>query len=250
MKINREMVESIGSGVFLLGRTIRQLGALPNQLKRVLEQCHYIGYMTFPLVFVLSFAIGAVVALQTGYSLRQYGILETVGTILGLSMVRELGPVMTAIMLAGRVGSSITAEISSMKVYQEIDALKTMSIPPERILVMPRLVAVLLVMPLLTVTSVIAGWLGGAMVVHLDNGILLDYGIYFRTLREAVTTEALFDGLMKGQVFGFVVILICCNIGLRTTGGPREIGQAVTRAVVASIIAILVLDYFVTKALL
>lgn len=250
MKINREMVESIGSGIFLLGRTAKQLGYLPSQFKRVMEQCHFIGYMTFPLVFVLSLAIGAVVALQTGYSLRQYGILESVGTIVGLSMVRELGPVMTAIMLAGRVGSSIAAELGSMKVYQEIDALKTMSISPERLLVMPRLLAILLVMPLLTITAIIAGWMGGALVVHLDSGILLDYGRYFQVLREAVTTEALFDGLIKAQIFGFVVILISCNIGLRTVGGPREIGQAVTRAVVASIIAILVLNYFVTKALI
>lgn len=250
MKINRDMVESIGHGLILLTRSLRHLPSLPRQSKRVLEQCHFIGYMTLPLVMVLSFCIGAVLSLQVGFSFKGFGVMEYIGSIVGLSMVRELGPVMTAILVTGRVGSAFTAELASMKIYQEIDALKTMHIPPERILVLPRLVAIALVMPILNISSVVAGWLGGALVAEKIPFIDLNHRVYFRVLKDFVTTDAVMDGLIKAEIFGLCVILIACNIGLRTQGGPREIGYAVTRAVVASIICILFLDYFITRALL
>ncbi|MDX2110516.1 MAG: ABC transporter permease [Verrucomicrobiota bacterium] len=250
MKINREMVESIGNGVILLGRSATHLPTLPRQYKRVLEQCLQIGYKTAPLVFILCFCIGGVLALQVGDGFRNYGFKQYIGSIVGLAMVRELGPVMAAIIVAGRVGSAITAELASMRVYQEVDALRTMNIAPERVLVLPRLVAILLTMPFLTIMSVLAGWLGGALVAQYEPSIQLDYSTFFQVMKNFVKVEALTDGLIKGQVFGFCVVLICCNVGLLTKGGPREIGHAVTRAVVASIICILFLDYFVTKAIL
>ena len=243
--------EVVGSGVSLLLRTVKALPSLPHQLPRFIDQCFHIGYATLPIVAILSFFIGAVLALQTGDSLRSYGgINNFIGSIVGLSLCKELGPVMTSFLLAGRVGSAMTAELASMKVYQEVDALTTMNIPPERILVLPRITAVLAMMPLLTIVSIIIGWIGGAVVCQYISFIDLSPSIYWRNLQESLTVNSLVDGLVKAEIFGFFVVLICCNIGLRTRGGPREIGTSVTQAVVSSMVFILFADYFITKALL
>ena len=137
-----------------------------------------------------------------------------------------------------------------MKVYQEIDALVTMNIPPARMLVMPRLVAALVMVPVLAIIANLVGWFGGAIVAKYTNFIAIDPPEYFAALRRFMEFKDVANGLIKAEVFGFSVVLVCCNIGLNTRGGPREIGAAVTRAVVTSLILILVLDYFVTKALI
>src|SRR5690606_22571809 len=178
-----------------------------------------------------------------------FGANQVIGALVGESMARELGPVMVADLLAGRVGSAVTAELASMKVYSEIDALVTMNIPPERLLVLPRLLAVLLVMPVLTILGNVIGWFGGAVVCHYVHFIGIDSGLYFQSLKQYLNFSDVVDGLIKAEIFGFVVMLIACNTGLRTRGGPREIGSAVTKSVVSSLIAILTLDYFITKVL-
>ena len=137
-----------------------------------------------------------------------------------------------------------------MKVYQEVDALLTMNIPPARMLVLPRLAAVLFMMPVLTIIANLVGWFGGAIVSKYVAFISIDPPAYCSALRRFMEFKDVFNGFVKAEVFGFVVVLVCCNIGLNTRGGPREIGAAVTRAVVTSLIMILVLDYFVTKALM
>lgn len=250
MHLLQRHLSEIGSAFLLLVRALRHLPTLHRQFHRVVEQCYLIGYTTFPIVGVLSFFIGAVLALQTGYSLQTFGATEFIGTIVGLSVARELGPVMAAILLAGRVGSAIAAELASMKVYQEVDALVTMNIPPERILVLPRIVAILLMMPILGLLAIVIGWMGGAVVANYVGFIGLDSRIYFQGITEFVAWKDVMDGLIKAQIFGFAVILTSCHVGLQTRGGPREIGNSVTRAVVLSLISILVLDYFVTQALL
>lgn len=250
MRLIHHHLSEIGSAFLLLVRALRHLPSLPRQFNRVIEQCYLIGYTTFPIVGVLSFFIGAVLALQTGYSLQTFNATEFIGTIVGLSVARELGPVMAAILLAGRVGSAITAELASMKVYQEVDALITMNIPPEKILVLPRIVAVLIMMPFLGLIAIVVGWMGGAVVANYVGAIGLDSRIYFQGITQYVAWKDVLDGLIKAQIFGFFVIMTSCHVGLQTQGGPREIGNSVTRAVVLSLIAILVLDYFVTKALL
>ncbi len=250
MKQITRALEAIGDTIILMVRSFGYLGSIPRQWHRLIEQCYLIGYTTFPIVSILSFFIGSVLALQTGYSLQGFGAESFIGAVVGLSMARELGPVMVAILVAGRVGSAITAELASMKVYQEVDALKTMNIPPERILVLPRLLAILIMMPVLTIIGNVIGWFGGAVIAQYVPFIGTDMDAYFQSLRASVAFKDIFDGLVKAEVFGFCVILIACNIGLKTKGGPREIGHSVTRAVVVSLILILVLDYFVTKALL
>ncbi len=223
---------------------------LPRQFGRFIEQCFLIGYTSLPIVTILSFFIGSVLALQSGYSMENFGAKQFIGTLVGLSMARELGPVMVAILLAGRVGSAITAELASMKVYQEIDALVTMNIPPERMLVLPRLAAVLFMMPVLTIVANLCGWYGGALICQYTAFISVPSESYFAALKRYMDWKDITDGLLKAQFFGFVIVLVCSYIGLNTRGGPREIGASVTKAVVTSLILILVLDYFVTKALL
>jgi phospholipid/cholesterol/gamma-HCH transport system permease protein len=250
MKQLFRVLEGIGSAVQLLLRSASYLPTLPRQFGRFIEQCYLIGYTTLPIVAILSFFIGSVLALQSGHAAQNFGPKQFIGLLVGLTMATELGPVMVAVLLAGRVGSAIAAELASMKVYQEIDALETMNIPPARMLVMPRLAGVLVMMPVLTIIADLVGWFGGAIVAKYTHFISIEPESYFATMRQYMEFSDVWKGLVKAETFGFVVVLVCCNIGLNTRGGPREIGAAVTRAVVTSLILILVLDYFVTKALL
>lgn len=244
------IISHIGGAVLLLLRSLKFAGTLPRQFPRFVDQCYLIGYTSLPIVTILSFFIGSVLALQSGYSMENFGAKQFIGTLVGLTMARELGPVMVAILLAGRVGSAVTAELASMKVYQEIDALTTMNIPPERMLVLPRLAAVLIMMPVLAIIANLCGWYGGALVCQYTHSISVDSEAYFTALKAYMKPKDVIDGLVKAEVFGFVIMLVCCYIGLNTRGGPREIGASVTKAVVTSLILILVLDYFVTKALM
>ncbi len=242
-------LEAFGSGVVMTWRAFVMLPSAPRILKRTAEQGYLAGYSSLPIVSVLCFFIGAVLALQAGITLRDFGAKEFIGALVGESMARELGPVMVAILLAGRVGSATTAELASMKVNSEIDALITMNIPPERLLVLPRLLSVLLIMPVLTILANLIGWFGGAVVCELVSFIGLSGEQFFRNLQTYLSVGDMMDGLIKAEIFGFVVMVIACNTGLRTRGGPREIGLAVTKSVVLSLVAILTLDYFITKVL-
>ena len=235
----------------LLGHSCKELRFLPRQWHRCIEHSCNMGYKTLPIVGILSLFMGGILALQTGYSLSKLpGVQSFLGSIVGLSMCRELGPLMTAFLLTGRVGSAITAELSSMSVYQEIDALRTMNLSPVRLLVMPRVLGGLLMMPFLTMFSNVLGWVGGWIVVKTVNIITIDGGIYWRSLKQYVDIDSISDGLIKSEVFALTIILMSCSIGLRTKGGPREIGASVTSTLVQTMIAILTLDYLLTKLLL
>ena len=244
------VIGHIGGVVLLLTRTLRYLNTLPRQFGRFIDQCFLIGYTSLPIVTILSFFIGSSLALQAGYSMANFGSKQVIGALVGLSMARELGPVMVAILVAGRCGSAIAAELASMKVYQEIDALETMNIPPARILVLPRLAAVLVMMPVLALIANLCGWYGGALVCQYTSFISVESDSYFVSLKRFMEWNDVAKGVFKAEVFGAVIVLVCCYIGLNTRGGPREIGASVTKAVVTSLILILVLNYFVTKALL
>jgi phospholipid/cholesterol/gamma-HCH transport system permease protein len=252
MNAFRDICESFGAALLMVARAASHWRSLPRQFPRFIDQCYMIGYTTMPIVTILSFFIGGVLALQSGHSMEAqgFGAKHFIGTLVGLSMCRELGPIIVAILVTGRVGSAITAELASMNVYQEIDALVTMNIPPERILVLPRLAAVLVMMPVLGLISNICGWYGGALVCQTTAFISIEPQAYFASLTRYMELKDIMDGLMKTEVFGFVIVVICCHVGISVRGGPREIGASVTKAIVVSLIFILVLDYFVTKALL
>lgn len=248
MKKFNAILEGLGSAILLAFRAFASLPSAPRIIKRVVEQAFLGGYASLPIVSILSFFIGAVLALQAGITLQNFGMKQIIGTLVSESLVRELGPVMVSILVAGRVASATTAELASMTVYQEVDALVTMNIPPERFLVLPRLLAVLLYMPVLAIVAIVIGWIGGAVVCHYVQFIGVEPAQYFGGVKQFLNHQKMWDGLIKAEIFGFCIILIACNTGLRTRGGPREIGFAVTRSVVFSLMTILVLDYFITKA--
>ncbi len=216
---------------------------------KVFYQISVIGADTLLVASLIGLSGGAVLALQTGPLLADFGIQETLGGLIGIAVAREIGPVMCSILVAGRLGSAITAEIASMSVYDEIDALKTMNISPVRFLVMPRLVAFSVSMPVLVILIVVMGWLGGALVAATNQAISLSAVVYFNNLGDFVTLKTVLNGVIKALIFGLVILMICCKVGLETVGGPRQIGISVTSAVVSSIVMILVCDYFVSKVL-
>lgn len=234
----------------LLLQTIYWCRSAYWNLDKIYNQILEIGNHTLPVALLIAASIGAVLSLQSGPVLAQFGIEENLGGIVGLSMVKELGPVMASILVAGRVGSAMTAELGSMSVYDEIDALKTMNINPVRFLVMPRFLATIISLPLLVVYMDVIGWMGGAVVASVNPEIGLSYDVFFRNLSEYVTFEAVLNGMVKAFVFGIIISIVCCYTGLKTRGGPREIGISVTKAVVISFVLILIFDYYVTRFLL
>lgn len=199
---------------------------------------------------ILSLFIGGVLALQAGSVLVQRGLGNVIGGMVGVSMAKELGPVMMAILIAGRIGSSMAAEIGSMRAYQEIDALRTMNINPIHYLVLPRIIAITLALPLLVIFSIMVGWFGGALVSAYNQMISIGFPAYFNNLREVVHVGDVFNGLIKSLVFAVVIGVVSCHQGLKTIGGPRGIGRSVTKAVVNSIVLILILDYILTRLLI
>jgi len=157
---------------------------------------------------------------------------------------------MASILIAGRVGSAMTAELASMSVYEEIDALKTMDINPVRYLVMPRFIATVIALPVLVIYMDVIGWFGGAIVSVVNPEVHLSLDVYYRNLSELVDFTAVMNGLIKAMFFGVIISIVCCYVGLKTKGGPREIGYSVTKAVVMSFVLVLVSDYYITRILL
>jgi len=244
------MFQSIGEVIVLAGRV---LGALPRtwrQRRKVADQLFEIGNASLFMACLLSLFIGGVIALQSGPRLAERGISGLLGGLVGLSIAEELAPVMMSILIAGRIGSAMAAEIGSMRVYQEIDALRTMNIDPVHYLVLPRLVAITIGLPTLVVFSMIVGWAGGAMVAVANRDIGITAADYFNNLRSSVEGFDVAKGFIKSIVFAVVVGLVSCHQGLQTSGGPRGIGRSVTKAVVNSIVLILILDYALTRFLI
>lgn len=244
------MLQTIGEVTSLLGRTLLALPQMWRQREKVAEQFFEIGNASLFLVCLLSFFLGGVLSLQTGPVLTERGLASVIGAVIGNSMVKEIAPVMISMLIAGRVGSAIAAELGSMRVYQEVDALRTMNINPVHYLVLPRLTAMLLAVPLLVVIAILAGWFGGAIVAATNPRVGLSFEGYFSSLREGLAAWDVANGLIKSAVFALVIGLVSCHQGLATVGGPRGIGRAVTLAVVISLSMILILDYFLTRLLM
>jgi len=244
------MFQNIGEILILLWQTLRDLPQLWRQRRKVYDQLSFIGLSSVFMVCVLSLFIGGVLALQTGPVLVERGISSVLGGMIGLSMCKELAPVMIAILVAGRIGSAMSAEIGSMQVYEEIDALKTMNIDPVSYLVFPRMVAIAMSLPVLVLFSIPVGWIGGALVCQFNQKIAVNFASFFQNLRDVVELGDVLNGLFKSFIFALAIGIISCHQGLITRGGPRGIGRSVTKAVVNSIVIILILDYFLTRFLL
>ncbi|HEX9022743.1 MAG TPA: ABC transporter permease [Geobacteraceae bacterium] len=242
--------EIFGEMAILLGQTLYFFREAPRNLQSIMTQMAIIGYETLPIASVMAFFVGMVLALQTGIELQKYGAQNIIGAIVGHSMVRELGPVMTSFLVAGRAGSAMAAELGVMTVYEEIDALRTLDINPVRYLVMPRLIACLICVPALVVYSDCIGIIGGAIVSNFHPKIFVSYATYYDSLTVALKLKEIGNGLVKSVVFGGIIAMVACYVGLKTTGGARGIGQSTTRAVVLSFMLILVADYCLTRILM
>jgi len=239
-----------GEWALLLLQALAWCRFAPRYLDRILGHLLEFGNHTLPIASLMAVFIGGVLALQTGSRLAQFGLEGAIGGIVGLSMVKELGPVMTAILVVGRVGSAVAAEIGAMNVYEEIDALKTLDIDPVRYLVMPRLVASVIAVPALCMYVNVVGLLGGAFVSAVNPKIGVSARLFKMNFEQVVKGGDFLDSLLKSVIFGVAIAITCCYVGLKTTGGPEEIGRAVTRAVVLSFMLIFVLNYLITRSLM
>ena len=244
-----DMIESAGDGTILLGKAFRQFRHVFRERHKTRRQAFLYGVCSIPVVTITALFSGMVIGGQTGFELRKIasGLEQTVGAIVGAAMCREMGPVLTAVVLAGFVGGGMASVIGTMKVNEEIDALTVMSINPVRYLIMPRLVAMMLVVPTLTVYADMVGIGGGAIVAkyQLDVSFYTFFDGAFRTLR---IKDVMF-GLLKGYFFGIIITMISCQQGMSTTGGAEGVGRATMRSVVYSFLMILIANYLLFSLL-
>jgi phospholipid/cholesterol/gamma-HCH transport system permease protein len=243
-----DALEALGAFVRLAGAALRAV-ALPRfPWRETLRQLEAIGARSTTIVLLTALFTGMVLALQTGYALERFGAKLYVGSVVGLSLARELGPVLTALMVGGRVGAGITAEIGSMQVTEQVDAIRSLGADPVQKLVLPRVVAATLSLPMLAVIANVLGVLGGLGIAATQFGIPGRF--YLQTIYRTVTVTDLLSGISKTLVFGWIIAMVGCFVGLRTTGGTVGVGRATTRAVVVASIAVLIVDFFLTQALL
>lgn len=234
----------LGGATFLFGQTVAGVGARPLRRRLILEQMDKVGVDSFPIVCLTALFTGIVLGLQTAYQLQRIGAETYIASLVALSMVRELGPVLTALVVTGRVGASITAELGTMKVTEQIDALESLATSPVQYLVVPRLVALLVMLPLLTVCADVIGILGGYLIGVYKLGV--SPSLYMRMTWEALQLKDLVTGLLKSAIFAAIVATIACHEGFETTGGAEGVGRATTLAVVISFILIVASDCLVT----
>jgi phospholipid/cholesterol/gamma-HCH transport system permease protein len=241
----RSALTYIGGSTYLLMQAIYYGSKPPYQLRLIVQQIDYIGIRSLTVVNLIAVFTGMVLALQTAYVLTRFGAKGFIGVVVALSLVREIGPVFTAIMVGGRVGSGITAEIGSMKVTEQIDAIRVMGANPVKKLVVPKLVATVVALPLLTIVAIILGILGGLLISVSELQVNPHY--YFATILENITFLDVVSGVGKTFFFGLIIAIIGCYQGMVTEGGTEGVGRSTTITVVVVSIMILISDFFLTK---
>ena len=220
----------------------------PFYLHDCIEQLESIGWGSLTVVLLTGAFTGAVLALQSGLTLDQFGARPVVGRLVSASMVKELGPVLTALMLAGRVGSGIAAELGSMVVTDQINALRALGTDPIRKLVVPRIIAGVIMAPILTVIADFMGIMGGGIIAISQLQVASSQ--YWKSITDGLYMQDAWMGLIKPFFLGFVIVSVGCHVGLRTTGGTQGVGRATTNAVVAASVAVLAVDFFLTRLLI
>ena len=244
----KERVLAVQEFTLLSAQAIKNIFRPPLYLIDILFQMDFIGFGSLPIVVLTGFFTGAVLALQSAKTLTTFGETSLTGQVVSLSLVRELGPVLTSLMVAGRNSSGIASELGSMVVSEQIDAMRALGTDPGKKLVTPRLVATVVMLPLLTIISDFVGLLGGFAVsffiVHLNPSQ------YWSKAYHSLHYSDLAQGLIKPFLFAFIVSLVGCYYGLATRGGTQGVGRATTQAVVTASVLILTLDFFVTKVML
>ncbi len=244
----KRRVLAVQEFVLLAGRTIHNVFRSPHYAIDILLQMDFIGFGSLPIVVLTGFFTGAVLALQTWKTLSTFGETSLTGQVVSLSLVRELGPVLTSLMVAGRNSSGIASELGSMVVSEQVDAMRALGTDPNKKLVAPRLIATVFMLPLLTVISDFVGLLGGFLisffVAHLSSSQ------YWSKAYHALDAGDLREGLSKPFVFAFIVALVGCYYGLTTRGGTQGVGRSTTQAVVTASVLILATDFLMTKMIL
>ncbi len=243
----RSALEEIGALGDLGLRSILWTFRRPFRLRLIVQQMEFVGVQSLFLVGLVGLFTGMVFAVQTVYGFRRFGAENMVGGVVALSLSREMAPVLTAIMVAARAGSGMAAELGNMRASEQIDALETMAVNPVQYLIVPRMLAGLVMVPVLTLVFFVVG-LGGAWIIGIYM-LVLDPGIFADRIRSMLAPDDLVQGLVKSVVFGLAVTLIACRHGFYASGGAVGVGQATTRAVVWSVVCVFVLDYILTTLL-
>jgi phospholipid/cholesterol/gamma-HCH transport system permease protein len=229
----------------LLLAAIRGIFRRPLYFKSIIDQMEVIGVKSLSIVLLTNFFTGMVLALQTGYQMARFGAKMYIGTVVALSVVRELGPVLTSLVVAGRVGAGIAAELGSMQVTEQIEAMRAMATDPVKKLVTTRLIALVIMLPVLTVLGDVIAMFGGLLISLYSLG--LNFAFYKSSSIQALAMVDILMGITKPLVFAVVIAIIACYLGLATSGGTRGVGKSTTHAVVASSILIFLFDFLLVK---
>ena len=232
----------------LTAASVRGVFSRPFYFRDVVEQFENVGIGSLTVVLLTGFFTGAALALQSGMTLDQFGARSLVGRLVSASMIKELGPVLTGLMLAGRVGSGMAAELGSMMVTDQINALRALGTDPVRKLVVPRVLACFLMAPVLTMMSDASGLIGGWLIAVVNLNVAS--GVYWKSVTDALYLGDAWMGIIKPFFLGFVIGTIGCHVGLRTRGGTQGVGRATTNAVVAASVGVIAVDFFVTPLLI
>lgn len=240
--------EHIGDIVILSGRTLRSIVKRPLELQSTLQQLESLGVKSMGIVTITSLFIGMVMTIQFGFALQRFGMLEVIPRTIILSFCRELAPTLTAIIVGGRIGSGMAAEVGAMNVTEQVDAIRALGADPAKKLVLPRVLAGVIVMPILSVYALALGVLGAVFVCSVQYAI--GPRAFIGSALEVTRLGDFFGGLSKTPAFGFLIAIIGCHFGLRTTGGTEGVGLSTTRTVVAVSIAILIADFFLNQIII
>jgi phospholipid/cholesterol/gamma-HCH transport system permease protein len=234
----------LGGLAALVGKSLVSLLTSPlkrgRTFQRAVHQAMIVGVKAIPIITLITFFVGVIIALQGAYGLRRLGAMQLVAGLVAISITRELGPLVAAIVVIGRSGSSFAAEIGAMRVSEELDALKTMALDPVAFLVTPKLLAMVVMMPCLAIWSDLMGVTGGALFGVTGAGF--SFGSYFMATREALVLRDVTTGLAKSLVFGIVITAVGCYEGFSTGAGAEEVGRSTTSAVVISILLVVLID--------
>lgn len=242
------LFRSLGGYVFMLLDVTKDIKNNGINLRDTSRHIIEIGIRSLPIVLITAVFTGMVLAIQTAYGLQRFGAKNYVGNLVGLALARELGPVLTAVMVCGRVGAGIAAEISSMVVTEQVDAIRALGGDPIRRLVTPRIIAGMISLPMLAGLALLVG-VGGGMVIAV-NELGITAHQYYRSYLYAVVIRDVVDGLIKSLAFGLIAVSIACYKGLSCRGGTEEVGQTTTEAVVVGSLAVFVANFFITKLLI
>ncbi len=239
------LIEHLGEVALLSGRTFRALFKRPLEWRAFLYQLESLGVQSTAIVSVTSIFIGMVMTIQFAFGLQRFGGVEFIPRVVVLSFLRELAPTLTAVIVGGRIGSGMAAEVGAMNVTEQVDAIRALGADPAKKLVLPRVAAAIVALPILGLIALLLGTLGAMVICSVEYGI--QPRLFLRTSLETVKMSDLFAGLMKTPFFGYIIAIVGCYFGLTTKGGTEGVGKSTTKTVVVVSIAILIADFLLTK---